>query len=112
AQLSISIARSSAATAVAARTNHPAPFPSVGVTTPAIKNAPAPSCARGKAAALHTDMNGSRAADDRTTRIGSRDRRGIEGNWSALVSRSVMIAFGVAKDVTRRSHDRRVARPQ
>ena len=75
AQLSMSIARSSAAKAVAASTNQPAESPSVGATTPAIKNAAAPSCAIGKAAARHTDMNGRSAADDKTTRIGSRDRR-------------------------------------
>jgi hypothetical protein len=35
-----------------------------------MKNAATPSCAIASAAAFPTDMNGSRAVDERTTRIG------------------------------------------
>ena len=39
---------------------------------PGAKNAATPSCAIASAAAFRTDMNGSSAVDDRTTRIGWR----------------------------------------
>jgi hypothetical protein len=37
---------------------------------PETKNAATPSCAIASAAALRTDMNGCRAVDDKTTRMG------------------------------------------
>jgi hypothetical protein len=40
----------------------------------------------GNAAALHTDMNGRSAAEDNTTRIGSRGRRGEEKDTGAFWS--------------------------
>ena len=70
AQLSMSMARTNAASTVAARTNQTADSPSAGRVTPEMKNAATPSWAIARAAALRTDMNGASVVDDRTTRIG------------------------------------------
>ena len=70
AQLSMSMARATAASTVAARTNQPADSPRAVRAIPAMKNAATPSCAIANAADFRTDMNGWRAVDDRTTRIG------------------------------------------
>ena len=50
-------------------TNQPAESPSADRVTPAMKNAATPSCAIARAAALPTEMNGSSAAEDSTTRM-------------------------------------------
>ena len=80
AQLSTSMARTNAASSVAASTNHAADSPSAVPVTPAMKNAPMPSWAIASAAAFRTDMNGSSAVDDSTTRIGRRGRIGEKGD--------------------------------
>jgi hypothetical protein len=70
AQLSMSMARTKAASSVAPNTNQPAESPRADRVTPDRKNAATPSCAIASAAALRTDMNGRSAVEDSTTRIG------------------------------------------
>ena len=59
-------------TRAAASTTHGAQSPASGRARPTTKKAPAPSSAIASAAAFHTDMNGSSAVAERTTRTASR----------------------------------------
>ena len=52
---------------------------------PGDKERPGPELRERNAAALHTDLNGSSATEDQTTRIGSRDRREEEKGTDAFL---------------------------
>ena len=86
AQLSISIARTNAASTTTPTANPAAEEPGNGTVVPPRKKIAIPSCVMASAAALRTDMNDSSAVEERTTRIG---RRGGVGVAEGIVVRLI-----------------------
>jgi hypothetical protein len=82
AQLSISIIRTSALTAHAARMNHGADSPMIDRAMPAVKKAAMPSSATIRAVALVMDIKDSSAVVDKTTLTW---RRGLEDEAGKLI---------------------------